>query len=295
MPRGDIEYGDRLVKRVSWEVSFPHFCIRYEELLLIELVGLRKRLSLEEFPSPIRICILYHIHVSFPPSKWSLDFKRLYPVPKKQESLTMCCPVAKHISGCCQDSSWPGFLWEQKQRWRDLVTRPSLKMNFTSCFQKRKFILRWSSFLYQWASVTGWKQEAVKRVDRSLKPQAGKFIFANSLVMVWIVQVVTNFVVHFITLPLHLWGAYLGGSAAAKINRYTALPLSCPARCNLLSCHVRNWDFLGWQRSQEHSLRIGADGSDQKYRFLNVCVPHAERPRLHPYVALVAPRLPTRV
>lgn len=150
----------------------------------------------------------------------------------------MCCPVAKHMSGRWQKSCWWGFLWGQKQKRWDLVTWPFSKMNFTSRFQKWNFILRWSSFLHQWASVTGWKQEAVKRLDQSLKSQVGKFIFANSLVMVGLVKVVTNFVVHFITLPLLLWGTYFEGSEAAKINCYTALPLSCPARCNpvVLSC-----------------------------------------------------------
>lgn len=46
------------------------------------------------------------------------------------------------------------------------------------------------------------------RVVQFLKSQAGKFTFANLLVMVRIVGVMTNLVVHSVTIPLSLWSLY---------------------------------------------------------------------------------------
>lgn len=75
-------------------------------MLLKDLVGLRKRLLLGEISRlphlPVHICILNHIHIYFPSSRWILDFKQLYTVAKKQESIIIFCQVAKHISSCWQ-------------------------------------------------------------------------------------------------------------------------------------------------------------------------------------------------
>ena len=91
-------------------------------------------------------------------------------------------------------------------------------------------------------------------LDENMRQLRGQFrfwslklensFFANSLVMAWMVQVVTNFVVHSITAPLSLLQV---PRQQRSITAQHCLP-PAPLTAGLLLCSIGSLDFLGVAR-----------------------------------------------
>ena len=95
-------------------------------------------------------------------------------------------------------------------------------------------------------------------LDENMRQLRGQFrfwslklensFFANSLVMAWMVQVVTNFVVHSITAPLSLLQV---PRQQRSITAQHCLP-PAPLTAGLLLCSIGSLDFLGGGRKAKN-------------------------------------------
>lgn len=154
------------MRRVSWKGIFPIPSFSRKNCYSRTWQDLGKGFCWEKSLGSPRLCILTHIHIYFPSSRWILDFKQLYTVAKNQESSIIFCPVAKHISSC----------WQKQQLVRlslrtgiEVVGRGDmtfLENEFYQLLPKVEIHCTVELFIFYISepSFTGWTQEGVKRV-----------------------------------------------------------------------------------------------------------------------------------